>query len=119
VTWLAGHVALEIGLPHGLTLAVNDLAGKLHRKVTSLRIPRICLKVLITASGRHSWLEAAHFSSDASVDMYSAPAGWTKSARAQADFVRTQDILTGRAKFMFRTSAFGGSDGMFTVSHLL
>lgn len=118
VTWLAGHAALEIALPHGLVLQVNDLAGKLYRKVTSLRISHISLRVLITAVGRPRWLEAAHFSSDASIDMYSAPAGWKKSAHAQANFVRAQDILTRRVNFMFRSSTSGGSDGMLThLSH--
>jgi hypothetical protein len=80
---------------------MNDLAGKFHRKVTSLRVPQICLKVLITTpSGRHSWLEAAQFASDANFDIYSAPAGWQESVRVQADYIRTQDALTGRAKFL-------------------
>ena len=85
-----------------------------------MRIPDIYLKVLITtASGRHSWLEAANFSSDANFDMYSAPAGWKNSARAQADFVRAQDILTGRASFMFDVLGLGVGDGMNKVSFAL
>jgi hypothetical protein len=111
-TWLAGHAALEVTLSRGLVLEMNDLAGKYHRKVTSLRVPQICLKVLITTpSGRHTWLEAAQFASDANLDIYSAPAGWRESGRLQADFVRTQDVLTGRAKFLFDASLLKHRDG--------
>jgi hypothetical protein len=110
--WLAGHAALEVSLSRGLTLEMNDLAGRFHRKVTSFRVPRVCLKVLITLpSGRHSWLEAAHFESDANLDIYSAPAGWRESGRVQADYIRTQDVMTGRAKFLFDASPVKHSDG--------
>jgi len=102
--WLAGHAALEVSLPCGLSLEMNDLAGTYYRRVTSLRVPQVCLKVLITTpSGRHTWLEAAQFASDASLDIYSAPAGWRESGRVQADHILSQDVLTGRAKFLFDT----------------
>lgn len=101
VTWLAGYAAVEVSLSRGLTLDMNDLAGKYHRKVTSIRVPHISLKILVTSpSGRHNWLEAAHFTSDANLDIYSAPAGWQESARRQAEFIATQDVPTGRARLM-------------------
>jgi hypothetical protein len=117
VTWLAGHAALEVSLSRGLKLDINDLAGKFYRKMTSLRIPHLCVKALITTvSGRKSWLEAAQFSSDANLDIYSAPVGWQESGRAQTDFIRTRDILTVRAKFMLDKSRLDRIDGMFRVS---
>jgi hypothetical protein len=97
---------------------MNDLSGQFHRKMTSLRVPHVCFKVLITApSGHHSWLEAAYFASDAYLDIYSAPAGWRESGRVQADYVRAQDVLTGRAKFLFNVSPLKHNDGMF-VFHI-
>jgi len=120
VIWLAGHAALEISLSRGLAVETNDLAGKFHRKVTSLRVPQIYCKVLITTpSGRHNWLEAAQFAFDANLDIYSAPAGWRESGRVQADFIRSQDVLTGRAKLLFDMSPLKHDDGMsvaFTLS---
>jgi hypothetical protein len=110
-TWLAGHAALEVSLPRGLSLEMNDLAGTYYRKMTSLRVPQICLKVLITTpSGRHTWLEAAQFASDANLDIYSAPAGWRESRSVQADYIRSQDVLTGRAKFLFDALPLKHSD---------
>lgn len=118
-TWLAGHTALEVSFSRGLVLEMNDLAGKFHRKVTSLRVPQICVKILITASsGRHSWLEAARFASDANLDIYSAPAGWRESGRVQAEYIRTQDAITGRAKFLFDRASRKYDDGSSVISTL-
>jgi hypothetical protein len=90
----------------------NDLAGKFHRKVTSLCVPEVCLKILITSpSGRQSWLEAAQFVSDANLDIYAAPAGWGELGRVQEDYIRTQDNLTGRAKLLL-DSLLKHNDGM-------
>jgi hypothetical protein len=119
-TWLAGHAALEVSLPRGLSLEMNDLAGTYYRKVTSLRVPQICLKVLITTpSGRHTWLEAAQFASDGNLDIYSAPAGWRESGRVQADYIRSQDILTGRARFLFDALPLKHSDSASMLLTLL
>lgn len=111
MTWFAGNAAVHASITRGLTLEMNDLAGEFHRKVTSLRIPDVCLKILITTPSGHNWLEAARFSSDANLDIYSAPIGWRESGRAQAEFIRAQDILTGRAKFLFGDPQFQPKDG--------
>jgi hypothetical protein len=115
--WLAGHAALEVSLSRGLALEMNDLAGRFHRKVTNLRIPQIYFKILITASsGRHSWLEAARFASDANLDIYSAPNGWRESGREQAEYIRAQDAVTGRAKFLFDGASLKYDNGSSVIS---
>lgn len=111
-TWFAGHAAVELSIPRGLTVDMNDLVGNLHRKVTVLRMPHACITVFITTpSGRHNWLEAAKFSSDANIDIYSSPLGWRHSGNLQSEFVRVQDILTGRAKSIYKHSLSSHIDG--------
>lgn len=101
LTWLAGNTAVDVTIPSGITLNTNDLAGDFYRKVTSIQIPTISLKVLVTNVTRpRSWLEAAHAILDVNVDIYSAPAGWRDTSRVQKEFVRIQDVPTGRAKLM-------------------
>lgn len=96
-----------------MVLEMNDLASKRYRKVTTLRVPQANIKVLITTStGLQSWLEAANFSGDANLDVYSAPTGWQESARKQEEYIRVQDILTGRAKFLFDKLLLQRSDRM-------
>lgn len=117
LTWLAGHAALEVALPHGLALETNDLTGQFHRKVASFRVPQIYLKLFITTlSGHHSWLEAAQFVFDANLDIYSAPARWQESGRVQADYIRTQDLSTSRGRFLFNLSPFKHDDGMYATT---
>lgn len=99
--WLAGSTAVDLTIPCGITLNTNDLAGDFYRKVTSIQIPTIVLKVLVTNVTRpRSWLEAAHATLDVNVDIYSAPAGWRETSRMQEEFIRVQDAPTGRAKLM-------------------
>lgn len=99
--WLAGQSAIQISISDGLKLNSNDLAGKLHRKVTSLRLPRASIKVLLAPTpDRNIWLEAAELVADGYLDIYSSPRGWQETAREQASFVAAQDFLTGRANRM-------------------
>ncbi|KAF8161147.1 hypothetical protein B0H34DRAFT_654233 [Crassisporium funariophilum] len=101
-TWRAGNAALVLQLSQGLKLDSNDLGAHHYRRVTSLRVPQISTKVLLTASiGRNAWLEAAEISLDAYLDIYSAPQGHRLITRAQLAFIEEQDKLTGRAKRMF------------------
>ena len=89
-------------LPGGIRLDSNDLGGLYHRKVTSLRIPEVSIKVLLsTTTGSNRWLEAGEFLTDLSLDIYTAPDGYRDMARAQTAYVEDQDRLTGRARQMF------------------
>ena len=102
MVWLAGQSAVIVTMPIGLQLSSNDHAGKFHRKLTSLRLPSIAVK-LVLANGlrRTSWVETMHLFSDAYIDIYSSPLGWANTAQAQVQFVRAQDILTGRTDALF------------------
>ncbi|KAJ7579122.1 hypothetical protein C8J56DRAFT_337033 [Mycena floridula] len=102
LTWAPGHATLVISVPHGLKVDNNDLGGQFHRKLTSLRLPEVSVKILATSESKQSsWLEAASFSGDAFLDIYSSPAGGLEEAEDQAAFVEEQDQLTGRARKMF------------------
>ncbi|KDQ57525.1 hypothetical protein JAAARDRAFT_69639 [Jaapia argillacea MUCL 33604] len=102
VTWLAGNAALHINLPSGLRMDSNDLATGRHRSMTSFRLPRATVRALQeSGSAPRTWLEAASFTVDCSIDMYSSPLGWRESASRQKDFVAAQDSLTRRASFLF------------------
>lgn len=102
VTWKAGHASLVISLPRGLKLNTNDLGGQFHRKLTSLRVPQVFVKILLASqSEQSSWLEAAEFAGDGHLDIYSSPAGWQEKAQEQAEFIEQEDSLTGRATRMF------------------
>ena len=95
-----------------MTLEMNDLASKRYRKVISLRVPQADIKVHITTStSLQNWLEAASLSGDANVDIYLAPAGWQESACIQEEYIHAQDILTGRAHFLFDKLLPQRSDG--------
>ncbi|RDB25364.1 Protein CSF1 [Hypsizygus marmoreus] len=102
ITWRADHAALLVTLPFGVNVDSNDLGGRYHRKVTSVKLPEICVKVLLTASTEENrWLEAADVTTDAYVDIYSTPHGYRALAQAQIAYVEDQDRLTGRARHMF------------------
>ena len=101
-TWKAGHASLSISLPRGLRLDTNDLGGQFHRKMVSLRLPRVALRTLLASeTNQSSWLEAGELSGDCNLDIYLAPIGWQDKAQAQAGFVQEQDQLTGRVQKMF------------------
>jgi hypothetical protein len=87
----------------GLNIASNDAGGQFHRKLTSLRLPSVSVKVFLTSSWEcNRWLEAAELVADGYLDIYSSPCGWREMAQAQAVFIDAQDQLTGRAKRIFR-----------------
>ena len=101
--WKVDNTALLFSLPGGLRADANDLGGHFHRKLTSLRVPRICVKFLLRSLAEHRrWLEVCELESDAYLDMYSSPIGWRQKAADQTAFIEEQDLLTGRAKRMFR-----------------
>jgi len=98
-TWKAGQAALFVQLPKGIKLDRNDLSTNLYKRVTSLHLPGISVKILLTGPRRpNAWLEAAEISSEAYIDIYSSPYNHHALTRAQLAFVEEQDSLTGRAK---------------------
>jgi hypothetical protein len=102
-TWLAGQAAVELSLPRGIRYETNDLGGRFHRKLASLRLPLANVKVFLAATrNRQTWLEAAEFVTDAFLDVYSSPPGWVDKSRAQAEFIHAQSAPTGRAEHMFK-----------------
>ncbi|KAJ6625576.1 hypothetical protein B0H10DRAFT_1782666 [Mycena sp. CBHHK59/15] len=108
ITWLTDRAALSFSLPGGLRVDMNNFGGKYHRKLTSLRLPRVCVKILLRSAVEHRrWLEVAELEADGNLDIYSSPSGWKKMAEAQAAFVREQDLSSGRAKRMFGGIEFG------------
>ncbi len=103
IVWKAENSAIHISLPSGLRMDNNNLGGKFHRTLTSIRIPTVSLKVLSNVTSHHNnWLENASISTDISLDIYSSPAGWRTLAEDQLNFVDEQDALTGRAAAMFQ-----------------
>ncbi|KAF8210348.1 hypothetical protein K438DRAFT_1959629 [Mycena galopus ATCC 62051] len=119
VTWRVDNAALLLSLPGGLRADANDLGGQFHRNLTSLRVPRICVKFLLRSLAEHRrWLEVCELESDAYLDMYSSPIGWRKKAADQTAFIEEQDLPTGRAKRMFgglgsHQSRYSHSNGVF------
>ena len=102
MTWKVGLAAVVVRLDQGLKFDSNDLGAHHYRRVTSIRIPQVSSKILLTASTeRNVWLEAAEIIFDAYLDIYSAPKGHRLTTRTQLAFVEEQDRLTGRAKRMF------------------
>ncbi|CCM03589.1 uncharacterized protein FIBRA_05726 [Fibroporia radiculosa] len=102
VICLTEHSAVEIILPRGCRFDSNDLPGQCHRKVLSFRLPSATLKALVTTKQlSYTWCEVARIQFDAKLDIYVAPPGWQDSARAQTEFVTSQDKLTGRAKVLY------------------
>ncbi|KAJ7096249.1 hypothetical protein C8R44DRAFT_371827 [Mycena epipterygia] len=103
VTWRAGRAALLLSLPSGLKADINDRGGHYHRKLTSLRLPRVCVKFLLRSLAQdHRWLEVSELETDAYLDLYTSPPGWRKMAEDQDDFIKEQDMPSGRAELMFR-----------------
>jgi hypothetical protein len=113
-TWLAGQAAIALSFGRGLNVESNDLAGKFHRKVTNVRLPHASLKVLFSASSEHRlWTETADIVTDAYLDIYSSLTGWQDTARAQAEFIHSQDLVTGRARRMFYDN--GAPSGKYCI----
>jgi hypothetical protein len=98
-SWKAGQAALLVRIPKGIKLDRNDLGTNLYKRVTSLHLPGVSVKILLTGSRRpKAWLEAAEISSEAYIDIYSSPYNHQALTRAQLAFIEEQDSLTGRAK---------------------
>ncbi|KAJ7680397.1 hypothetical protein DFH06DRAFT_1404238 [Mycena polygramma] len=108
LTWRVDHASLSLSLPYGLNATLNDAGGKFHRKLTSLRVPCICVKILLRSlAERRRWLEVCDLESDVYFDIYSSPRGWREKAAKQAAFIDEQDQPSGRAKRMFEDSNSG------------
>ncbi|KAJ7497366.1 hypothetical protein FB451DRAFT_229194 [Mycena latifolia] len=108
VTWRVPRAALLLSLPNGLKADINDLGGQYHRKLTSLRIPRICVKFLLRSlAEHHRWLEVSQLETDAYLDVYASPLEWQKKAQLQAEFIKQQDLPSGRAERMFSRLELG------------
>ncbi|KAJ7084454.1 hypothetical protein B0H15DRAFT_940059 [Mycena belliarum] len=108
VIWRVPRAALLLSLPSGLKVDLNDLGGPHHRKLTSLRIPRVYVKFLLRSSAEHRrWLEVSQLETDAYLDVYASPYGWQERAELQADFIKEQDLPSGRAQRMFAGSTLG------------
>jgi hypothetical protein len=102
ITWRVDHAALLLSLPGGLKASTNDLGGQFHRRLASLRVPRIFVKFLLRSQAEHRrWLEVCELDSDAYLDVYFSPAGWKEKAEKQAAFIEEQDLPSGRAERMF------------------
>ncbi|KAK0484381.1 hypothetical protein EDD18DRAFT_1361385 [Armillaria luteobubalina] len=110
VTWKAGDAAALLSLPEGLRLDNNNLGGRFHRQLTSIRIPVASVKMLLrNLSDR--WLEAGEMTLDMYLDIYTSPVNWRNLAAAQESFVNEQDALTGRvAKMLERFKLFDNGD---------
>ncbi|KAK0486085.1 hypothetical protein IW261DRAFT_776549 [Armillaria novae-zelandiae] len=110
VTWKAGDAAALLSLPDGLRLDNNNLGGRFHRQLTSIRIPVASVKMLLrNLSDR--WLEAGETTFDVYLDTYTSPVNWRNLAAAQESFVKEQDALTGRAaKMLERFRLFENGD---------
>ncbi|TFK25683.1 hypothetical protein FA15DRAFT_334222 [Coprinopsis marcescibilis] len=123
LVWKAQIAALVVSLNEGVHFNSNDLAADQYRKVTSLQIPIITFKVLVTSSTKGaSWLEAGEVVADAYLDIYDAPKDYRALNQAQTDYVQAQDRPTGRVRRMLaelkkrgkRNSA--GNDKQFQTS---
>ncbi|KAF9529375.1 hypothetical protein CPB83DRAFT_789894 [Crepidotus variabilis] len=102
LSWKAGHTALILQIPSGIKLDRNDLGAHNYKSVTSLRVPQISVKILLTGPlDRKTWLEAAHVDTEVNLDIYAAPCGHRALTKAQIAFVEEQDRATGRAKRLF------------------
>lgn len=111
VTWRAGNAALVLSLPCGVKVDSNDLGGLYYRKITSLRIPEIRIKVLLTPVLKNNrWLEAAEIVADVFLDIYASPLGYRDMAQAQLAYIEEQDRSTGRARRMFSSLRMTKSD---------
>ena len=90
-------------MPLGFKVDMNDLGSQYHQRVTSLRIPDIVVKLLVSGKqDRSPWLEAAAFETHVSMDIYSAPRQHRSHTRKQTAFIQEQDAPTGRAQRMLR-----------------
>ena len=96
-------------MPLGLNVDANDLGCEDHQRVTSLRIPDIVVKLLVSGKqDRSPWLEAAVFETHLSMDIYSAPRQHRSHTRKQTAFIHEQDAPTGRAQRMLGHYLRGG-----------
>ncbi|KAH8828053.1 hypothetical protein DL96DRAFT_1601498 [Flagelloscypha sp. PMI_526] len=108
LVWNAGRAALAVRLQQGLALDNNDIAGLYHKKITSIRLPQLTIKVLVDkgSAGAH-WLEAGEVALDANMDIYSAPPGWHLKAFEQTKLVEREDSETHRFQRIFAQHAQG------------
>jgi hypothetical protein len=94
--WNAKQAAVEFALAKGLDMKSNDLAGQSYRKVTSITVPSVEMRILQKASTMDEWLQAGVVQMEIGTDIYGAPSGWEEAARLQRLFITEQDCPTGR-----------------------
>ncbi|KAG1839020.1 hypothetical protein DFJ58DRAFT_813100 [Suillus subalutaceus] len=97
-TWSAGATAVNLSIPSGFSVHTNDLEGQFCGKLTSVRLPLVSLKILLSSrDSKTSWCEAADLSTDINLDVYRSPKVRNLS---QMDFMKEQDELTHRAQHL-------------------
>ncbi|KAG1858104.1 hypothetical protein F4604DRAFT_1684988 [Suillus subluteus] len=97
-TWSAGATAVNLSIPSGFSVHTNDLEGQFCGKLTSVRLPLVSLKILLSSrDSKTSWCEAADLSTDINLDVYRSPKVRNPS---QMDFMKGQDELTHRAQHL-------------------
>ena len=83
-----------------MRMSSNNLSGQRYKKVTSLNIPQIELRLLLATGKGNHWVEVGRIASGVSADLYNAPKGWIKETDEQEAFLLEQDALTRRLAFM-------------------
>ncbi|KAG1765509.1 hypothetical protein EV702DRAFT_1283104 [Suillus placidus] len=97
-TWSVGATAVNLSIPSGFSVHTNDLEGQFCGKLTSVRLPLVSLKILLSSrDSKTSWCEAADLSTDINLDIYRSPKVHNLS---QMDFMKGQDELTHRAQHL-------------------
>ncbi|KAG1742840.1 hypothetical protein EDB19DRAFT_1875202 [Suillus lakei] len=97
-TWSAGATAVNLSIPSGFSVHTNDLEGQFCGKLTSVRVPLVALKILLSSrDSKITWCEAADLSTDVNLDIYRSPKTRNPS---QMDFMKGQDELTHRAQYL-------------------
>ncbi|KAG2345485.1 hypothetical protein BDR05DRAFT_880204 [Suillus weaverae] len=97
-TWSVGATAVNLSIPSGLSVHTNDLEGQFCGKLTSVRLPLVSLKILLSSrDSKTSWCEAADLSTDINLDIYRSPKVRNLS---QMKFMKGQDELTHRAQHL-------------------
>ncbi|KAF5370617.1 hypothetical protein D9758_002040 [Tetrapyrgos nigripes] len=109
--WRAGKANVVLSIPSGMKLESNDLGGQFHKRLFSLALPQLNMKLLLL-QGLDKLIEAADLEADLFLDIFSSPAGWHEKAEAQAEFVSSEDISTGRVKRMLANDYQQGNFAM-------
>jgi hypothetical protein len=110
LTWSIPQAAIRLSVPSGIRYDSNDLAGKTYRHTKSVVAPSIKLRCLLAQAPNKSglldeWFEIASASFDINADIYGAPPNWKADAQRQRLFVQSQDMLSGRASWIYDSNS--------------